>query len=465
MKIYPDFNSDLLISTDKSIIKVYVEEILTNKLKDAELTIDIKEIDDYSNYYEKDWISSISFLNIYISDKFMENHYELNSDDFNRFLECFKELIKPFTKLTKHLNQSEQKEKSISTAIFSTFYKGEDDYKLQFIFDLEEDIEKYIKAFRDNLSIIKKYKNKEQHETVKQIWNSYSQSNGIKYLNYIKDTWTVINPMVEIGKGINEEYRKDKDSRVKKPQVIMQKDALRKYFVFDSNWVLHFNSLETMLTQPNDISLYSNISKNNLQKAKEFYYENIFSTDIAYHKKDPIPEKEKDYYDFFELIITALLFAYTSIEAFANICIPYFYEYTTNNNGVKNIYSKEAIEKRFPLRDKFKKIIKEILNTPDPTKTSWWNNFIKLEDLRNEIIHTKQSKSEERYSKLLDKQIFDLVSVHDEIIRYYGFYIDKNKKELLEEYPYDFGFDDLFPSLIDEDEYEKLNETLYNPKR
>ena len=465
METYPDFNSDLLISLEKSVPKVYVNKILTNKLKNTELTIDVKEMDDKTRNYKRDWISTTSFINIHVSDKFIEKHYELNSDDYRSFLGYFKELINPFTELTKLLNQSEKKEKSRPTAIFSTFYHSEDNFILQFIFDLEEDIDKYIQAFKDSLDLIRKYKNNEKHENVEQIKNSYSQSNGIKYLTYTKENWTVINPMIEIGKEINEEYRKDKDSRVKKPQVIMQKDALRKYFVFDNNWVLHFNSLETMLTQPNDISLYSNISKNNLQRAKEFYDENIYSSDNAYHKRFPIPEKEKEYYDYFELIITALLFAYTSLEAFANICIPYFYEYTTENNGVKNIYSKEAIEKRFTLRDKFKKIIKEILSTPDPTKTSWWDSFIKLEDIRNEIIHTKQSKSEERYSKLLDKQIFDLVSVHDEIIRYYGFYIDKNKKELLEEYPYDFGFDDLFPSLIDEYDYEKLYETLYNPKR
>lgn len=131
--------------------------------------------------------------------------------------------------------------------------------------------------------------------------------------------------------------------------------------------------------------------------------------------------------------------------------------------GVKSIYSKEAIERKFSLKDKFKTILKSILNTPDPTLEKWWARFVDLENLRDEIIHTKQSKSENRYSQLLSKKIFQIIGIHKEIINYYGKYISKNKMELLQEFPYDFGFDDFYPGLTDDKNYEQMHRNIHNP--
>ena len=89
-------------------------------------------------------------------------------------------------------------------------------------------------------------------------------------------------------------------------------------------------------------------------------------------------------------------------------------------------------------------------------------SFTELENLRNEIIHTKQSKSEERYAKLLSKSVFDVVKNHKKIIQFYGEHISRYKTELLEEYPYEFGFDDVIPGLMTNKNYWKSYKSIHN---
>lgn len=100
-------------------------------------------------------------------------------------------------------------------------------------------------------------------------------------------------------------------------------------------------------------------------------------------------------------------------------------------------------------------MLKQILKTPDPTKEDWWQQFIKLEEIRDEIIHTKESKSEERYSSFLSKNIFKQIEISKEIISFYGYYIEKNVRDLLADYPYDFGYDNVLPYFISDEDYDK----------
>jgi len=272
----------------------------------------------------------------------------------------------------------------------------------------------------------------------------------------------VLNPLLEVGREINEKYRKGKDDRIKKPHIMLNKDNFNKYFVFDTNWVLVFDHLETMLIRPNDVALYSSISDKNLAAAKDFYNKTIIPRHGQYGGAFPTLQKQQEYYDYFELIITSIIFAYTALEAFANICIPNGWEHIKETKGVKTIYSKGAIERTFSLQDKFKIMLKNILQTPDPTSSNWWQDFIKLEDIRNEISHTKQAKSEERYSRILSQDVFNIIENHKEIISYYGRYISKNRKELLEEFPYKFGYDDFIPSLMTNKNYEKSYKAIHN---
>ena len=86
----------------------------------------------------------------------------------------------------------------------------------------------------------------------------------------------------------------------------------------------------------------------------------------------------------------------------------------------------------------------------------------KNENLRNEIIHTKQSNSEKRYSKLLSRNIFDIVKNHKKVIHYYGEHVSKYRTELLEEYPYEFGYNDIIPGLMTDKNYWKSYKSIHN---
>ena len=426
------------------------------------MTIEIREIDRDKSYSNGQWISSSSFINLYINDSFIDNHFINQTQDVSTFLDNFKILMQPITKISTVFKPTDTYKRTRPFASFSAFYKSKEDFIFQYLFEIEGDENEYIFALKDVFNSIMTYNESETNSFQKAIKKSYSQSNKIKYLLYLDKQWNVLNPLLEVGKEINSRYREDKDFRIKKPHILMHRDDYRKYFVLDNNWALVFDGLETLMIKPNDVSLYSNISDTNLRKAQEFYKQTILPRHKQYYGTFPSVEKQKEYYDYFELIITSLIFAYTSLEAFANICIPDRYEYLIEKDGIKTIYSKQAIERRFSLRDKFKNILKSILNTSDPTQEKWWSKFIDLESIRDEIIHTKQTKSEDRYSQLLSKRIFEIIEVHKEIINYYGYYISENKKELLEEFPYNFGYDDFFPGLTDDKGYEKSYKVLHN---
>ena len=128
---------------------------------------------------------------------------------------------------------------------------------------------------------------------------------------------------------------------------------------------------------------------------------------------------------------------------------------------MKTIYSKMAIERKFSLRDKFKDMLSILFKTSKITDEKWWNKFIKLEEIRNEIIHTKEASSEERYSKLLNKEIFDLIDVHKEVISFFGYFISQNSQQTMSVFPYKFGFDEFIPSLTSEESFKKSRNMIF----
>lgn len=247
----------------------------------------------------------------------------------------------------------------------------------------------------------------------------------------------------EKAKAHNLEYIEQTDIRVKKPHVVFHEDNSNRKIVLSNNWVLESDKLETMMDRPNDVSIYSHISFNHLEIAKSFHKKEIIPRQKSGFGAETLTKQSiKEYYDYFETIITAVIFAYTAIESFANNCIPSTYVYTyIDKVGTEIKRNKEQIEKQASLRDKLKIVIPEILNCEDPTTQKWWAKFTELENLRDEIIHSKESKSEDRYSKLLSTSIISKIEVHKQVIEFFGDAISKNKLELIDEYPNGFGHD------------------------
>ncbi|MDA3953863.1 MAG: hypothetical protein PF485_09460 [Bacteroidales bacterium] len=462
--IYPEFETDILISVESDVVKDFVEEVLVNGLKDYKLSVEVLVINKQESYISGNWISSTSVMNLYVSDNLIKEYVLKSTDDFECFMKNFKVIIQPIIEISKIVNKDDDLKIGRPFSLFSVFYCSPDNYKFQFLFDNYESDDEYLNALTDVFKTINLYNQPKKNKLKSIIKKTYSQSNGIKYFLYSKNNWTALDPLIEIGKEISENYIKNADKRIRKPSVVLHEDNFRKYIIFDKNWILSFDKLETMMIRPNDVSLYSSICENNLVKAKKFYDETIIPRYKRYIGVFPLREEQVEYLDYFELIISALIFAYTSLEAFANICIPSGFEYKIEKSGKTTIYTLEAIEREFALKDKFKNILKSILNTPDPTEEKWWNDFINLENIRNEIIHAKQSKSEVRYSQLLSRKIFKTIAIHKEIISFYGNYISMNKKELLEIFPYNFGYDNIIPGLTDNENYEKFFNRIHNIK-
>lgn len=455
---YPNITTDILFRFNNSTFELLVKNFLLEKIKDISVTVSSEIVEEENVISKDEWINQAPIIGIHINDNFLV-HHKKNNPELNLFYDALKEVLSPIANISKPIFEAIKYPNYKPFVFITIYYKTQDNLIFKFIYDGKENVEEVIKSIHQIVDLLLKYINNTDENLIRAIQSSFTQNNSIKYFIYDND-WFVLNPVIEVSKEINKKYLENKDTRVSKPHILMQRDNYSKYLILDSNWVLEFEGLETLLIKPNDVSLYSSISIKNLKQAQSFYDEVIIPRLKEYGGAFPSYEKQKEYYNYFELIITSIIFAYTSLEAFANICIPNNYEYITDKAGVKTIYSKTAIERKFPLRDKFKKMLSPILKISNITNEVWWHKFIKLEEIRNEIIHTKGTTSEERYSKLLTKEIFELVNVHQEIITFFGNYISQNKQELLEKFPYSFGFDEFLPGFATKENFDKSREIL-----
>ncbi len=129
------------------------------------------------------------------------------------------------------------------------------------------------------------------------------------------------------------------------------------------------------------------------------------------NKKDPTIET----YDYLELIMASIIFAYTAIEAFANEELPedFIYEEKTKS-GLFIVHNKEWIERNVSLDEKLTILIPKVTNKPSPKGSKIWENYVHLRRLRHRIIHLKtrdreRSQGENLYpasiwSKILEPQ-------------------------------------------------------------
>jgi hypothetical protein len=446
---------DIEIIIEKPDLKLLIEKFLIDKLLDSSIKISITILEKESNK-KTQLVSDSSFFKIQVSQSFVMEHYADQTVDYKNLLKEFQNIFQIISK-----NSDEIIKQMHSFSSVSVLYKFKD-LILHFPFNFLG--ENYITAFENALKLIFLLNRNLTPNIEKQLIKTFDEGNGQRFFSFKKNDWEIIDPLILITKGLNDKYREKKDSRIKKPHIVVNEDNIFRYFVFETNWVLVFDGLETMMAQPNDVSIYSNIAEKNLQGAETFYRDIILPRHKNYHGAFPSEAKQKEYFDYFELIIQAIIFSYTSLEAFANICIPINYKYTVDKNDIKTIYGKQAIERNFSLRDKFKIILPEILDMPDVTKSKWWSTFIELENLRNEIVHSKPSKSEDRYSSLLEKGVFKLIRNHRLVIKFYGNFIFQNKKRLLEEYPYNMGFDEVYPGIMTEKNYDETYREMHNIK-
>ena len=96
-------------------------------------------------------------------------------------------------------------------------------------------------------------------------------------------------------------------------------------------------------------------------------------------------------YDYLELIMSSIIFAYTAIEAFANEEIPDDFSYKAEraSSGLLVAYQKDSIERRVSLDEKLATILPQALGKPSPKGLRIWADYVNLRKLRDRIIHLK----------------------------------------------------------------------------
>lgn len=188
----------------------------------------------------------------------------------------------------------------------------------------------------------------------------------------------------------------------------------------------HKNNLDYFA--PNNIGILLSISTKSLLRAEKIY-DGYLNPDKVNHlkglenkdKKENIIIKSKIVYDYIESVQSAIVFGYTALEAFSNISIPenYLYKPEKSSKGIVEIYDKEAIERWIPLKTKIGEILVDVYKTKNIKLTNLWNQFLQVEEFRNEIIHQKTINSTDFYKKYFKKDFFELCKIFELIIKFY----------------------------------------------
>ena len=315
---------DIEFILDRADLQILVEKFFVEKLVNNSITIGIKILAKDENKKVR-LVRDSSWFKLSVNDSFILKHFSIKSEDYSLFINELDTLLGTVSK-----NLDKALEYSPSFSSFSVIYNF-NEYELSFPFNFLS--KNYILPFENSLKLISSLINNQNEFLVKNIKELFDEGENKRTFRFDKNEWNIINPLNIMSSKLNDDYRKNKDFRIKKPHILINKDNIFKYFVLDTNWVLVFDKLETLMTQPNDVSIYSNIAEKKRTASLLFYKNTILPRHKNYHGAFPSEEMQKEYFDYFELIIEAVIFSYTSLEAFANICIPDNHEYKIEKDG------------------------------------------------------------------------------------------------------------------------------------
>lgn len=99
--------------------------------------------------------------------------------------------------------------------------------------------------------------------------------------------------------------------------------------------------------------------------------------------------------DIAEHLTLSVFAAYTSLECFANEWIPAWLTYRkSDRNGDHKVIGKEEMERVLPLSSKLDHVLPSVFRVKSPKGEQVWESFVKLEKLRNRVVHMKQADRE-----------------------------------------------------------------------
>lgn len=176
----------------------------------------------------------------------------------------------------------------------------------------------------------------------------------------------------------------------------------------------------------NHVSININTLNNSINRAQSMYElllantksESDFHDDV--YNRDALVERSKIICDYVEAIQEAIVFSYTSLESFVNMSIPNDYVYIKRaKHGVEEHFNCEGIQKYLPLKEKLKNIMCDIYKIENLTQEPFWQDYCKLEELRNSIIHLKKDETKSLISELLKRKTFETANSSTAVIEHF----------------------------------------------
>lgn len=200
------------------------------------------------------------------------------------------------------------------------------------------------------------------------------------------------------------------------------KDSNRVYF-FSKGKEAKFLDKRIIYFIPNNVSLSLNLMKKSYKESKLLLKKLLNDDNQKLIKL--VEDDKKILYDYFEEIITSVIFSYIAVESFANAAIPedFIYE-RVNEKRIKELLDKESIERWLSTSQKVSDILPIILKTNEIKKEEFWGKFKDLEKIRNEIVHQKTIENgtmldSDLYNKLLSEDIFQKISSSLSVIKFF----------------------------------------------
>lgn len=405
------------------------------------------------------WLNPIGHYCLILPESFFKKS---NKRFFNKAFRMYETLLKPILHIQIQVSELMKKEYNPETdgirplTYFSVIAETTKKSSLAFLITdpiSKENFKTQIEALKLFLQKRDDYKedirrlHKVDGKTTFLLWNGQGQK------------WELVNLLFFVGKEKMLRYKKGLDGRSAKPLMMVNESNLTREMTLATNWSIKGNGRRYTMNRPNDIAIYQSIANKAIERAETRFKEinTKYITDLILNES-----VVSEFFDYFEEVIHGVIMSYTTIECMANSCIPYFHKHIVIEKGVTKIYDKESIEINFTLRDKLKDVIPPIIKSSSPVNEKWWDIFIQLETLRNEVIHTKSSKAETRYSMLIDKRIFKIAKIHNIIVSYYAKLLSEAKSYVMNDFPIGVGCDEVMPSLMTDKNFTKSWKRLHN---
>lgn len=164
---------------------------------------------------------------------------------------------------------------------------------------------------------------------------------------------------------------------------------------------------------PNSTAIFINIAEKELKEARSIYNQLIEPKRKIRGSFRLSDSDMSRLYDYFEHIKTSIIMAYTSVECVCNALVPWDYSFTEiDKNGIERVWNNKEIQRKKSTSQKLREILPKALNIKNPGQFKHYPTFIKLEELRNDIIHTRSvlpkdiKEREILYCKLLQDNVF-----------------------------------------------------------